>query len=86
MNTAVSAVDARRTLGELLNRVMIANDEIVIERAGKKVAKLVRCDYQSDQQQHQGKLDFRNSAGLGKELWETLDVDDYIRQERNSWN
>ena len=87
MNTIVSAVDARRTLGELLNRVMIANDEIVIERAGKKVAKLVRCDTKTDhQQQSEGKLDIRNSAGLGKELWNALDVDDYIRQERDSWN
>lgn len=23
--------------------------------------------------------------GLGKDAWQTVDVDDYIRQERNSW-
>jgi hypothetical protein len=24
--------------------------------------------------------------GLGKELWEKVDVDEYIEQERNSWH
>jgi hypothetical protein len=24
--------------------------------------------------------------GLGKEIWEGIDVDKYIEQERNSWN
>ena len=25
-------------------------------------------------------------AGVGKELWETVDVDEYLRQERESWD
>jgi hypothetical protein len=30
-------------------------------------------------------LDFRNAAGLGKEIWRSIDVDTYIQQERSSW-
>jgi uncharacterized protein YdaU (DUF1376 family) len=33
----------------------------------------------------QGKLDFRRAAGLGKEVWKDLDVDAYLRRERDSW-
>lgn len=25
-------------------------------------------------------------AGVGKELWQTIDVDEYVRQERESWD
>jgi hypothetical protein len=32
-----------------------------------------------------GKLDFRKAAGLGKALWENVDVDTYLRQERDEW-
>lgn len=24
--------------------------------------------------------------GLGKEIWQSVDVDEYLRQERDSWN
>jgi len=33
-----------------------------------------------------GKLDFRNAAGLGKELWLQVDVDEYLRKERQEWD
>lgn len=31
-------------------------------------------------------LDFRDAAGLGKELWLSIDVETYIQQERSSWD
>ncbi len=86
MSTTISAVNARRTFGELLNKVMIANEEIIIERAGKKVAKLVNCNKKTEKSSNEGKLDLRNSAGLGKQLWKKIDVDKYIQKERSSWD
>ena len=29
--------------------------------------------------------DFRELQGLGKELWQSIDVDEYIKEERESW-
>jgi hypothetical protein len=31
-------------------------------------------------------LDFRDAAGLGKEVWRSVDVEAYIQQERSSWD
>ncbi|MFW5894225.1 MAG: hypothetical protein ACOCUY_03730, partial [Verrucomicrobiota bacterium] len=73
-----------RRLGELLNRVSLAKEEITIERGGKKVAKLVEIS--ASTREHEGKLDFRKAAGLGAELWKGIDADDYIRQEREQWD
>ena len=37
MRQSISAVEARQKLGELLNRVALRQEEIIIERAGKKL-------------------------------------------------
>ena len=44
MITEVSAVNFRKNLGELLNRVQYRNDSIVIARNGKPVAALVDAE------------------------------------------
>ncbi|MBU0482334.1 MAG: type II toxin-antitoxin system Phd/YefM family antitoxin [Proteobacteria bacterium] len=87
MPTTISAVDARRTLGELLNKVSLTNEEIIIERAGKKVAKLVQCDRPGEETSNaaRGKLDFRKSGGLGQEVWKQINTDEYINKERDEW-
>ena len=41
MSQTVSAVEARQKLGEILNRVALRQEEIIIERAGKKIARLL---------------------------------------------
>jgi len=43
----VSAVKARQNLGELLNIVSIKHEDVIIERAGKKVARLTSVEPQS---------------------------------------
>ena len=83
MGQSVSAVEARQKLGEILNRVALRREEIIIERAGKKIAKLSPID--DDRQLPAGKLDFRKAAGLGKEIWKGIDVDEYLSRERDSW-
>ncbi len=31
-------------------------------------------------------LDFRQAAGLGQEIWSRVEVEEYIQQERDSWD
>jgi prevent-host-death family protein len=83
MSQSISAVEARQKLGEILNRVALRREEIIIERAGRKIARLAPID--EDQHTRQGRLDFRKAAGLGKEVWQTIDVGAYLRQERDEW-
>ena len=83
MGQSVSAVEARQKLGEILNRVALRREEIIIERAGKKIARLSPID--NEVPRPSGKLDFRKAAGLGKEVWKDIDVDAYLRRERDEW-
>ncbi len=81
----ISAVMARKRFGELLNRVILTDEEITIERSGKEVAKLTKINIPAKNTNKQGKLDFRKSRGLGKDVWSDIDVDEYIAQERSEW-
>ena len=83
MRRSVSAVEVRQKLGEILNRVSLRREEIIIERAGRKIAKL--SPVEGGQSRPRGRLDFRKAAGLGKEVWQMIDVEAYLRQERNEW-
>ena len=83
MTRSISAVEARQKFGEMLNRVALLREEIIIERAGKKIARL--SPIENEESRHQGKLDFRKAAGLGKEIWQEIDVDAYLRRERDQW-
>ena len=40
MSQSISAVEARQKFGEMLNRVALRREEIIIERDGKKIAHL----------------------------------------------
>lgn len=83
MSQSISAVEARQKLGEILNRVALRQEEIIIERACKKIARLLPIEGKTSRPR--GKLDFRKAAGLGKEIWENIDVDTYLRRERDEW-
>jgi prevent-host-death family protein len=83
MSKTVSAVEARQKLGEILNRVALRREEIIIERAGKRIARLSPVDNEGPRSR--GRLDFRKAAGLGKECWQGVDVDAYLRRERDAW-
>lgn len=83
MSESVSAVEARQKLGELLNKVDLMHKEIIIERAGKKIARLSPIGRIISRPT--GRLDFRKAAGLGKEIWQDVDVDNYLQKERDQW-
>ena len=84
MDRIVSAMEARKKFGELLNRIHLRGEEIVIERAGKKIAKMIPVEKHPSNSL--GKMDFRKAAGLGKEIWAGVEVDKYVRQEREGWD
>ena len=77
----VSAVEARKNFGHLLNIVSLTHTDVIIERAGKKIARITSLD-NSDLPL---KLDLRKARGLGKSLWRDVDVDNYIQKERAQW-
>ena len=61
----VSAMEARKGCGDLLNQVALKGEEIVIERAGKPLAKLSPVKPSSLQ-----KLDFRDISRLPADIWD----------------
>lgn len=65
MAKVVSAMEVRQNFGNLLNQVSLKDEEIVIERAGKPLARLVSVSAPSA-----GKLDFRDITKLPNQIWE----------------
>ena len=61
----VSAMEARKGFGDLLNQVALKGEEIVIERAGKPLAKLSPVKPSSLQN-----LDFRDISRLPADIWD----------------
>ena len=57
--------------------------EIIIEGAVKKIARLSPIGRKISRPT--GRLDFRKAAGLGKEIWQDVDVDNYLQKERDQW-
>lgn len=55
----IPAMQARQNFGEILNQVKLLNEEFVVERAGKSLAKIVPVNAEPAQ-----KLDFRDIAKL----------------------
>ena len=66
MAKTVTAMEARQNFGDLLNQVSLKQEEIVIERAGKPLARLVNVSSGSSG----GELDFRDIGKLPNGIWE----------------
>jgi hypothetical protein len=88
MTKTVSAVEARHNLGHLLNLVSLTHTQVTIERSGKKIATLSEYKEGDESQPDApvGKLHIADIEGLGKEIWTDVNVDEYIQQERSSWD
>jgi len=67
----ISAYDARTKLGELLNEVYYKNEEIVIERKGKPMVKIIKYEESVNDKDDA----FHKLAGL----WKDLDTDKMIK-------
>ncbi len=81
----ISAMEARTNLGRILNIVSLTHVDVIIERAGKKIARLTSVD-QFAPSRMPGKLDWRKARGLGKSVWRRANgVEAYIRKERDQW-
>ena len=60
-------MDMRQNFGTLLNQVAIKDEEIVIERSGKPLSRLVSMNSATN-----GKLDFRDIGKLPNDIWNEL--------------
>ncbi len=80
----VSALEARKNLGRLLNIVLLKKEDVIIERSGKPVAKLTSIE--PEEISSSGRKDFRKMRGVGKEIWKKVNADEYISGERNQWD
>lgn len=65
MAKIVSAMEVRKGFGDLLNQVALKGEDIVIERAGKQLARLSPVESSGPQ-----KLDFRDISKLPGDIWE----------------
>ena len=65
MSKVVSAMEVRQNFGSMLNQVSLKDEEIVIERAGKPLARLVSVNAPAA-----GLLDFRDIGKLPNNIWE----------------
>lgn len=82
MSITVSAVKARQNLGELLNIVSLKHEDVIIERAGKKIARLTSVEPESsavnepvadqytvrEQGEKKGKIDLSDFFGTWNEV------------------
>ena len=66
MSKVVSAMEVRQNFGSMLNQVSLKDEEIVIERAGKPLARLVNVS----SARSGGELDFRDIGKLPNGIWE----------------
>ena len=81
----ISAVEARTNLGRILNIVSLTHADIIIERAGKQIARLTSVEEPAPRGSS-GKLDWRKARGLGKAAWRrNNEVDAYLKKERDQW-
>lgn len=65
MSKIVSAMEARQNFGLLLNQVSLKNEDVIIERAGKPLARMVSVsDLATDL------LDFRDIGKLPNSIWD----------------
>ncbi len=72
-----------------INRIeRIVNDIKILDYYGKLeiLEKLVRLLKKPDEKKLKKQHSLLELEGLGKEIWEDVDIDEYIDQERNSWN
>ncbi len=83
MTDSITAVEARQRLGEMLNRVALRGEEIVITRGGKPLARLAPFAVAAPVASG---LDLRDAAGLGKAVWADVDAADYVAGERDAWD
>ena len=65
MAKVVTAMEARQNFGSLLDQVALRDEEIVIERAGKPLARVVSVNASTT-----GRLDFRDTGKLPNSIWE----------------
>ena len=65
MAKTVSAMEARRQFGDILNQVALKGEDVTVERAGKPLARIVPVNRPASTF-----LDFRDISKLPGDIWE----------------
>jgi hypothetical protein len=61
----------------------LSSDEL--EQLGEVISTDVITHLQNGTRHKKGKRSIMELQGLGKELWRAIDVDEYLKRERDSW-
>jgi len=88
MSITVSAVKARQNLGELLNIVSLRHEDVIIERAGKKIARLTTLEEKDAV--HEPVAEYRTQKtvqrpSLKKKIKTKMTLAEQIRKDREEW-
>ncbi len=71
-----------RQIERIVNDIKILDDYAKLEIL-EKLVKLIKNSKSGKLKKERSLLDLQ---GLGKEVWEDVNADEYIDTERNSWN
>lgn len=89
MKRTVTAIEARRRLGELLESVYLRGDEVVIERAGKPMAVVIPAERYKRLEESRARLfemiDEVHDRNRDVPLADiTKEIDEAVREVRNA--
>jgi len=68
-----------------LDRVLDLTKQLSASEQLELIARLSERMRHAVDEEAQAPVDMLSLAGLGAELWQAVDVDAYLRQERESW-
>jgi hypothetical protein len=77
MSNAEKLYELARTLPEDQTAEILDFAEFLLQKRSRQ---------RSDHENADTYLDFRQAAGLGQEIWQGVDVAQYIQQERAAWD
>ncbi len=86
----MSAMEVRKQFGAVIDEVRLKSETIILERAGKPVAKISpysESEAISEDKVMESRLNaLYNLAGLNADNPRTEDVDEWIKNERAGWD
>jgi prevent-host-death family protein len=88
----ISAMEMRKHMGEYLDEVRLKSEVIILERAGKPVAKLVpvnegTCNASQKRSKVNKKMQTLNELkGLSSAKPRSDDIDQWLKDERSGWD
>ena len=79
MGAAEKLYELAKTLPEAQAAELLDFAEFLLQRSRQRSADVVSPEANKP-------LDFPQAAGLGQEIWQGVDIEQYIQQERAAWD